>query len=249
MADVEELPFPDGSFDVVLSTVGKHVPPPAGIRSPALWGTDAWLGELFPGQQFHAPKQFFFAWTPSAASRHAWSITNDGLAILGRRNGRRRATTSRGRAWREASASRRAIDPTVLDGRARRADTRRARHRWRRRAHRMGARLHLVDRAAHTFDARPPGDLAVGHDPEKACPALDAGWIPIFGLEYAQTRLQHLHQDHDEADDADEPDRRAQIDDAGEIDRPVDETRPEEDGRTVRDLGGLAGDLRGEHQC
>jgi len=81
-ADVEELPFPDASFDVVLSTfgamfapdqrrtaremmrvlrsggrlgmanwtpegfigrlfrvIGRHVPPPAGLVSPALWGT------------------------------------------------------------------------------------------------------------------------------------------------------------------------------------------------------------------
>ncbi|HQU50573.1 MAG TPA: class I SAM-dependent methyltransferase [Casimicrobiaceae bacterium] len=89
-ADVEELPFPDASFDVVLSTfgamfapdqrrtaremirvlrsggrlgmanwtpegfigrlfrvIGRHVPPPAGLVSPALWGTEAHLAELF----------------------------------------------------------------------------------------------------------------------------------------------------------------------------------------------------------
>lgn len=89
-ADAEELPFADGSFDVVLSifgvmftanqeqaaaellrvcrpggkiglanwtpegfignlfrTIGKHVPPPAGIKSPALWGTEQRLHELF----------------------------------------------------------------------------------------------------------------------------------------------------------------------------------------------------------
>ena len=90
-ADAEALPYPDASFDVVLSTfgvmfapdhtasarqmlrvcrpggriglaswtpagfigqmfkvVGAHVPPPAGVRSPALWGTEAHLEELFP---------------------------------------------------------------------------------------------------------------------------------------------------------------------------------------------------------
>ena len=90
VADAEALPFPDASFDVVLSTfgamfapqhdrvasellrvlrrngrigmanwtpegfigqlfkvVGAHVPPPAGVRSPALWGTDAHLADLF----------------------------------------------------------------------------------------------------------------------------------------------------------------------------------------------------------
>ena len=89
-ADVEELPFADGSFDAVLSTygamfapdqartaaemlrvtrrggrigmanwtpdgligrlfkvIGRHVPPPAGLMSPALWGTEAHLQKLF----------------------------------------------------------------------------------------------------------------------------------------------------------------------------------------------------------
>lgn len=89
-ADAEALPFPDGSFDVVVSTfgvmftpdqdraaaellrvcapggkiglanwtpegfigqlfktIGKHVAPPAGAKSPALWGTRARIAELF----------------------------------------------------------------------------------------------------------------------------------------------------------------------------------------------------------
>jgi ubiquinone/menaquinone biosynthesis C-methylase UbiE len=89
-ADAEALPFPDGSFDVVVSTfgvmftpdqdraaaemvrvckrggriglanwtpegfigqlfktIGKHVPPPPGAKSPALWGTRARIAELF----------------------------------------------------------------------------------------------------------------------------------------------------------------------------------------------------------
>jgi ubiquinone/menaquinone biosynthesis C-methylase UbiE len=88
--DAEALPFPDGAFDVVLSTFGvmfapdqeraarellrvsrhggriglaswtpdgftgqmfkvvaSHVPPPAGLRGPPLWGTEARLIELF----------------------------------------------------------------------------------------------------------------------------------------------------------------------------------------------------------
>lgn len=90
-ADVEALPYPEASFDVVLSTfgvmfapdhersasemlrvckpggriglanwtptgfvgrllktVGQYVPPPAGVRSPALWGTASHIQELFP---------------------------------------------------------------------------------------------------------------------------------------------------------------------------------------------------------
>lgn len=90
VADAENLPFPDGDFDVALSTfgvmftpdharaaaellrvvrdggriglaswtpegfigqafktLGSHVPPPAGLKSPALWGTEAYLQALF----------------------------------------------------------------------------------------------------------------------------------------------------------------------------------------------------------
>ena len=89
-ADAEALPFPEASFDVVVSTfgvmfmpnqdraaaellrvckpggkiglanwspdgfigqlfktIGKYVPPPAGAKSPALWGTRARIAELF----------------------------------------------------------------------------------------------------------------------------------------------------------------------------------------------------------
>jgi len=88
--DAEDIPFPDASFDVVLSTIGvmfapdqekaaaellrvvkpggtigmvnwvpdgyvgdlfrtigKHVPPPAGLKSPFRWGTEEGLRELF----------------------------------------------------------------------------------------------------------------------------------------------------------------------------------------------------------
>ena len=103
-ADVEALPFDDGSFDVVLSTfgamfapdqertahemmrvlrpggrlamanwtpngfigqlfkvIGAHVPPPAGIKPPALWGTDARLAELFGAKaaQLRCEKRYF----------------------------------------------------------------------------------------------------------------------------------------------------------------------------------------------
>ncbi len=93
VADAEDLPFEDGSFDVVLSTfgamftpdharpaaemlrvarsggriglanwtpqgfigrlfkvIGGYLPPPAGLQSPALWGTESHLAELFGAQ-------------------------------------------------------------------------------------------------------------------------------------------------------------------------------------------------------
>jgi ubiquinone/menaquinone biosynthesis C-methylase UbiE len=38
---------PDGFIGQLFQTIGKHVRPPAGIRSPALWGTRARIAEMF----------------------------------------------------------------------------------------------------------------------------------------------------------------------------------------------------------
>jgi SAM-dependent methyltransferase len=38
---------PDGFIGEMFRTIGAHVPPPAGLRSPLLWGTEAHLRELF----------------------------------------------------------------------------------------------------------------------------------------------------------------------------------------------------------
>lgn len=99
-ADAEDLPFADGSFDVVLSTfgvmftpdqeraaaelarvcrsagriglanwtsdsfvgellkvVGRHVPPPAGVRSPLEWGSEERLREVLPGHEVEAVRR------------------------------------------------------------------------------------------------------------------------------------------------------------------------------------------------
>lgn len=37
----------DGFIGHVFKTIGKHLPPPAGIKSPALWGTRARIEEMF----------------------------------------------------------------------------------------------------------------------------------------------------------------------------------------------------------
>ncbi|MEX0345000.1 MAG: class I SAM-dependent methyltransferase [Rhizobiaceae bacterium] len=92
VADAENLPFSDDSFDMTISTfgvmfapnqiksaaemmrvvkpggkvamanwtpesfigalfktLGKHVPPPAGVKSPATWGNEQWINETFGG--------------------------------------------------------------------------------------------------------------------------------------------------------------------------------------------------------
>ncbi|MCB1788502.1 MAG: class I SAM-dependent methyltransferase [Gammaproteobacteria bacterium] len=41
---------PDGFVGRLLKTVGRYVPPPAGVQSPALWGTDAFLTRQYAGK-------------------------------------------------------------------------------------------------------------------------------------------------------------------------------------------------------
>jgi SAM-dependent methyltransferase len=38
---------PEGFIGHLFKVIGAHVPPPAGLQSPALWGTEAHLAELF----------------------------------------------------------------------------------------------------------------------------------------------------------------------------------------------------------
>src|SRR5262249_26291382 len=38
---------PEGFIGQLFKTLGKHVPPPAGAKSPALWGTRARIAEMF----------------------------------------------------------------------------------------------------------------------------------------------------------------------------------------------------------
>ncbi len=41
---------PDGFIGHLFKTLGRHIAPPAGVKSPALWGTRAWLEAQFGGQ-------------------------------------------------------------------------------------------------------------------------------------------------------------------------------------------------------
>jgi SAM-dependent methyltransferase len=54
---------PGGFIGQLFKTLGKHMPPPAGVKSPALWGTQARLDEMFGGHasKIHAaPRMFVF---------------------------------------------------------------------------------------------------------------------------------------------------------------------------------------------
>lgn len=41
---------PDGFIGQLFKTIGKHLPPPAGVKSPALWGTEARINDMFGRQ-------------------------------------------------------------------------------------------------------------------------------------------------------------------------------------------------------
>lgn len=50
---------PDGFIGQLFRTIGRHVPPPAGLQSPALWGDEAHLKKLFPGHAIKAERRIF----------------------------------------------------------------------------------------------------------------------------------------------------------------------------------------------
>lgn len=54
---------PDGFIGQMFKTIGKHLPPPAGLKSPALWGTREWVEMTFHAgsSALHAePRTFLF---------------------------------------------------------------------------------------------------------------------------------------------------------------------------------------------
>ncbi len=54
---------PQGFIGQLFKTIGKHLPPPAGVKSPALWGTPARLEEMFKSQALDIsaePRMFVF---------------------------------------------------------------------------------------------------------------------------------------------------------------------------------------------
>jgi hypothetical protein len=59
---------PEGFVGQLFKTVGKHVPPPAGVASPIYWGTEARLEELFQGVRSLCAirKEFVFRYESTA---------------------------------------------------------------------------------------------------------------------------------------------------------------------------------------
>jgi ubiquinone/menaquinone biosynthesis C-methylase UbiE len=50
---------PDGFIGQLFKTIGRHVPPPAGLKPPGLWGTRARLEELFSGNSVSVTPRIF----------------------------------------------------------------------------------------------------------------------------------------------------------------------------------------------
>jgi SAM-dependent methyltransferase len=50
---------PEGFIGQLFKVLGRHLPPPAGVKPPSLWGTEARLQELFPGARIAASRQIF----------------------------------------------------------------------------------------------------------------------------------------------------------------------------------------------
>jgi len=50
---------PEGFIGQLFRIIGQHVPPPAGVKSPALWGTEARLEELFAGHRVRAASRIY----------------------------------------------------------------------------------------------------------------------------------------------------------------------------------------------
>jgi ubiquinone/menaquinone biosynthesis C-methylase UbiE len=54
---------PQGFIGELFKTIGRHLPPPAGVKSPALWGTQARLEEMFASRASDIavePRMFVF---------------------------------------------------------------------------------------------------------------------------------------------------------------------------------------------
>ena len=50
---------PESYIGQLFKIIGKHLPPPPGVKPPSLWGSEARLAELFPEHKIKSQKQIF----------------------------------------------------------------------------------------------------------------------------------------------------------------------------------------------
>ncbi len=90
---------PAGFIGQVFKTLGGHVAPPAGVKSPALWGSNEWLQETFGGEaqsvsivpksfifRYHSPDHFvdFFRTFYGPVHKAFLALDDDGQEALAR---------------------------------------------------------------------------------------------------------------------------------------------------------------------
>jgi len=97
---------PDSYVGELFRAIGRHLPPPPGVRPPVLWGSEERLHELFgPGVSISAPRRSFRWRFPSASTR--WRSLPPSTAPPSRRSQRSAtaAPPSGPTCWRRPGAS------------------------------------------------------------------------------------------------------------------------------------------------
>jgi len=79
---------PDGFIGQMFKTIGKHLPPPAGVKSPALWGTSEWMEKAFRAEASALaaePRHFVFRYR---SAQHFLNVFREyyGPMLIGRFN-------------------------------------------------------------------------------------------------------------------------------------------------------------------
>lgn len=88
---------PESFIGGLFKTLGRHIPPPAGVSSPALWGTDEWIDAAFDGKasaidfnvkhfnfRYHSPTHFVdvFRTFYGPVNKAFLALGSDGQAAL-----------------------------------------------------------------------------------------------------------------------------------------------------------------------